>query len=111
MKAFKTILKDVKEFKTASYLTPLFMVLEVIFETVIPIVMGMIIDISEGEVIDMKRILTYGGIMILLALGALYAGIMGGKYGALASAGLAKNLRRHMYTHIQDFSFANIDKF
>ena len=53
----------------------------------------------------------YGGIMILLALGSLFAGVMGGQYGALASAGLAKNLRRDMYAHIQDFSFANIDRF
>ena len=111
LKNFKIILRDVKDYKTSSFLTPVFMILEVIFETIIPIVMGMIIDISEGNTIDMKRILTYGGVMVLLALGALYTGIMGGKYGAHASAGLAKNLRRHMYTHIQDFSFANIDKF
>ncbi|MCR4845965.1 MAG: ABC transporter ATP-binding protein/permease [Eubacterium sp.] len=87
------------------------MILEVIFETIIPIVMGLIIDISEGDTIDMRRILFYGGIMIILALGALYTGVMGGKYGAKASAGLAKNLRRDMYGNIQDFSFENIDKF
>ncbi|MBO5609197.1 MAG: ABC transporter ATP-binding protein [Eubacterium sp.] len=87
------------------------MILEVIFETIIPIVMGLIIDISEGDTIDMRRILFYGGIMIILALGALYTGVMGGKYGAKASAGLAKNLRRDMYRNIQDFSFENIDKF
>ncbi|MCR5225997.1 MAG: ABC transporter ATP-binding protein/permease [Eubacterium sp.] len=102
------------------------MVLEVIFETLIPIVMGKIIDMSNGEAeavgeavetavsegsIDMGKILLYGGVMILLALGALFTGVMGGKYGALASAGLAKNLRRDMYARIQDFSFANIDRF
>ncbi|MBO4864723.1 MAG: ABC transporter ATP-binding protein [Eubacterium sp.] len=87
------------------------MVLEVIFETIIPIVMGKIIDISAGETIDMKHILTYGAIMILLALGSLFVGIMGGKYGAKASAGLARNLRRDMYKNIQSFSFSNIDKF
>ncbi len=126
MKAIKTILKEVQEFKTASLLTPFFMILEVIFETLIPIVMGMIIDMSDGQAgaaaeavteaisedsIDMQHILMYGGIMIMLALGSLFAGVMGGKYGALASAGLAKNLRRDMYAHIQDFSFANIDRF
>ena len=126
MKAIKTILKEVQEFKAASLLTPFFMILEVIFETLIPIVMGMIIDMSDGQAgaaaevvteaisedsIDMQHILMYGGIMILLALGSLFAGVMGGKYGALASAGLAKNLRRDMYAHIQDFSFANIDRF
>ena len=107
----KTILREVQEFKKASILTPFYMILEVIFETIIPIVMGLIIDISEGESVDMKHILFYGAIMVVLALGALYAGVMGGKYGAEASAGLAKNLRRDMYKNIQDFSFENIDKF
>ena len=107
----KTILKEVQEFKAASIVTPVFMILEVIFETLIPIVMGKIIDISEGESIDMSHILMYGGIMVLLAIGSLFVGIMGGKYGAKASAGLAKNLRRDMYKNIQDFSFSNIDKF
>lgn len=107
----KTILKEVQEFKKASFATPVFMILEVIFETIIPIVMGKIIDISEGDNIDMSHILMYGGIMILLALGSLLVGVMGGMYGAKASAGLAKNLRRDMYKNIQDFSFSNIDKF
>ncbi len=111
MKTIKIILKEVQEFKFSSIMTPVFMVLEVIFETIIPIVMGKIIDISEGEAIDISHILVYGAFMILLALGALFTGVMGGKYGAYASAGLARNLRRDMYKHIQDFSFANIDKF
>ena len=111
MKTIKIILKEVQEFKLSSIMTPVFMVLEVIFETIIPIVMGKIIDISEGEAIDISHILVYGAFMILLALGALFTGVMGGKYGAHASAGLARNLRRDMYKHIQDFSFANIDKF
>ncbi len=111
MKSIKIILSKVQEFKTASWLTPFYMILEVIFETIIPIVMGRIIDISEGEEIDMSHIMMYGGIMILLALGALFSGIMGGKYGALASAGLARNLRRDVFRNIQSYSFSNIDKF
>ena len=111
MKTVRIILREVKEFKKASIITPIFMILEVIFETIIPIVMGHIIDISEGGKIEMSHILLYGFIMIVLALGALYSGVMGGKYGAMASAGLAKNLRRDMYNNIQDFSFSNIDKF
>lgn len=111
MKVFKTILKEVQDFKKASLLTPFFMILEVVFETIIPIVMGKVINISEGDSIDLSRIFMYGGIMIVLALGALYAGVMGGKYGAMASAGLAKNLRRDMYRKIQDFAFSNIDRF
>ncbi len=111
MKTVRIILREVKEFKKASIITPIFMILEVIFETIIPIVMGRIIDISEGGKIEISHILLYGFIMIVLALGALYSGVMGGKYGAMASAGLAKNLRRDMYNNIQDFSFSNIDKF
>ena len=111
MKTVKTILKEVQEFVPASVATPIFMMLEVIFETIIPIMMGRIIDISEGETIDMQRILTYGVIMIVLAIGALFTGIEGGNYGAKASAGLAKNMRRDMYKKIQDYSFANIDRF
>ena len=111
MKVLNSILGEVKDYKKASVATPLFMVLEVILETIIPIIMGKVVDISEGDSIDMSRILMYGGIMIVLALGALYAGVMGGKYGAMASAGLAKNLRRDMYKNIQGFAFSNIDRF
>ena len=111
MKTFKTILSEVQDFTAASVATPIFMILEVIFETIIPIVMGRIIDISEGDTLDIRHIFIYGGIMVLLALGSLFVGIMGGKYGAKASAGLAKNLRRDMYRNIQEFSFSNIDKF
>lgn len=111
MKTFATILTEVQDFIFASVATPFFMILEVVFETIIPIVMGRIIDISAGETIDMKHILLYGALMIVLALGSLFVGIMGGKYGAKASAGLARNLRRDMYKNIQSFSFSNIDKF
>ena len=107
----KRLLKEVKEFKKDSILTPLFMVLEVIFEVLIPRYMGKIIDLSETDKVDMGRVLLYGGIMLLLAAGALWAGIMGGKYGARASTGFARNLRRSMYRRIQTYSFSNIDKF
>ena len=111
MKTLKTIAHEIHGFILASIATPVFMILEVIFETIIPIVMGRIIDISEGGAIDMRRIFVYGGIMVVLAIGALTTGVLGGKYGAKASAGLARNLRRDMYSNIQDFSFANIDRF
>ena len=73
--------------------------------------MGKLIDLSEGEDVNMGRILLYGGLMLVMAAGALWAGLMGGKYGARASAGFARNLRRSMYRNIQTYSFANIDKF
>ena len=114
MNKIKIIGREVKEFKKDSILTPVFMIFEVIFEILIPYFMGKILNISEEDTIgaaEMEHILLYGFIMLLLAAGALWAGVMGGKYGAKASAGLARNLRKTMYRRIQDFSFANIDKF
>lgn len=106
----KTILSQVKEFKADSIKTPLFMVLEVIMEMVIPLLMASIID-DGVEAGNMQHIFLVGVFMLLAAAVGLFAGIMGGKYGARASAGLARNLREAMYTNIQTFSFSNIDKF
>lgn len=106
----KTLAKQVKEFKADSIKTPIFMIVEVILEMLIPLLMASIID-DGVEAGDMRHIVLVGGIMIVLAIGGLWAGIMGGKYGARASSGFARNLREAMYTNIQRFSFANIDKF
>lgn len=110
MQMLKTILKQVKEYKNASIVTPLFMILEVIMEMVIPYLMSSIIDdgVNAG---NMQHIYKVGAIMIVAALVGLFAGMMGGRFGAKASTGLAKNLREAMYNNIQTFSFANIDKF
>ncbi|MBR4734084.1 MAG: ABC transporter ATP-binding protein [Lachnospiraceae bacterium] len=106
----KTLLKQVKEFKKDSILTPCFMILEVLMETLIPLLMGSIIN--DGiEAGNMTHIYLMGGAMLIAAVMGLYAGAMGGKYGARASTGFAKNLREAMFTRIQTFSFANIDKF
>ncbi len=106
----KTLGKHLKEFKTPSILTPIFMILEVFFEILIPYLMASIIDegVQKG---DLKHIVTVGLLMLVLALGGLATGLLGGKYGAKASTGFAKNLREAMYANIQNFSFANIDKF
>ncbi len=106
----KTLLSQVKEFKADSIKTPLFMVLEVAMEMLIPLLMASIIDdgVNAG---DMQHIYKVGALMIVVALIGLYAGLMGGKYGARASTGFARNLREAMYTNIQTFSFSNIDKF
>ena len=106
----KTLLGQVKEYKKASFLTPLFMILEVLFETLIPLVMASIID-QGVEAGNISHIFKMGLLMLLLALGGLITGVLGGKYGALASTGFARNLRKAMYTNIQTFSFSNIDKF
>lgn len=110
----KTLGAQVKEFKKDSFLTPVFMIGEVIMETIIPLLMASIIDggvmADEGRG-DMGHIYLIGFLMILTALASLTLGIMGGKYGSRASAGFARNLRKAMYENIQTFSFSNIDKF
>ena len=106
----KTLAKNIKGFVKESVLTPFFMILEVIVETIIPFLMSSMIDdgINKG---DMQHILITGGYMGALALTGLFAGLMGGIYGAKASAGFARNLRRSMFANIQSFSFANIDRY
>lgn len=106
----RTILSQVKEYKKVSILTPIFMVLEVVMETCIPLLMASIIDngVEKG---DMGHIYFVGLLMLGAAAFGLFAGIMGGKYGAQASAGLAKNLRQSMFEKIQTYSFSNIDRF
>ena len=106
----KTLLAQVREFKKASFLTPFFMILEVLFETLIPLAMASIID-KGVEAGNIGHIYRMGAVMVVLALCGLWSGVMGGKYGALASTGFARNLRKAMYTNIQTFSFSNIDKF
>lgn len=106
----KTILSQVKEFKKDSLLTPVFMILEVIMEMVIPLLMAAIIDngVEKG---NLPYIYKTGAIMMVMAVFGLAAGMLGAKYAASASTGLARNLRETMFDNIQGFSFANIDKF
>ncbi|MCD7716773.1 MAG: ABC transporter ATP-binding protein/permease [Lachnospiraceae bacterium] len=106
----RTLAKQVKEYRNASIVTPLFMLLEVVMETMIPFLMASIIDdgVNTGDIGHIYRV---GGLMIVCALIGLSGGMLGGRFGAKASAGLAKNLRASMFEHIQSFSFSNIDKF
>ena len=106
----KTLAGQVKEFKKDSILTPFFMILEVIMEMIIPLLMSSIIDdgVERG---DIHHIYIIGIWMVAAAGIGLFAGVMGGKYGARASTGFAKNLRQAMFENIQTFSFSNIDKF
>ena len=106
----RTILKEVKEFKRASIATPIYMILEVLMEMIIPFLMASIIDqgVNAGNIHHIYKV---GSLMIVAALLGLLAGMAGGRYGAKASAGLARNLREAMFNNIQTFSFANIDRF
>lgn len=106
----KVLGAQIKEFKKDSVLTPVFMILEVIMEMIIPLLMASIIDegVNNG---NLNHIYKIGGLMIVVALIGLWAGLMGAKYGARASTGFARNLRKAMFENIQTYSFSNIDKY
>ena len=106
----KRLLKSVREFKKDALLTPFFVVLEVVMEVVIPAVMALLID-RGIDAHDMGEIWKYGIILIAYAALALIFGAAAGTYAARASTGFARNLRHDMYYAVQDYSFANIDKF
>ncbi|GAA0076783.1 ABC transporter ATP-binding protein [Clostridium sp. CTA-5] len=106
----KKIAKYVAEFKRDSIITPVYIVLEVIMETIIPLLMALIIDNGVGKG-DMKYVCIIGTVMIVTAFLSLTFGVLGGKYAAKASSGFARNLRRGMYYNIQNYSFSNIDKY
>lgn len=106
----KILAAQIREYKADSIKTPFYMILEVLMETAIPLMMASIVD-DGVEAGNMAHIYKTGLLMVAAASVGLFAGIMGGKYGARASAGFARNLRNAMYDNIQTFSFSNIDKF
>jgi ATP-binding cassette subfamily B protein len=106
----KTLSEQITGFELVSILTPVFMVGEVLCETLIPRLMGSIID--DGVTVgNLNHILATGGWMVIVAVLGLFCGIMGGVLGAHASTGFARNLRRSMYRNIQTYSFSNLDKY
>ena len=107
IKTVKTLLGSVREYKKPSLMTPVFMILEAVCECLIPFMMAKML---EGDA-QMSQILTYGGIMIALAVLSLTCGILGGQFAARASCGFAKNLRKDLFYAVQDFSFKDVDKF
>ena len=107
----RQLFKYIGKYKLHTIMAPLLILAEVAIETVIPTVMGkMLIDkaVNQG---NMDLIIKYGLLLAGLTLVAMLFGILSGRYAAVASTGFAKNLREDMYKKIQDFSFANIDKF
>lgn len=106
----KTLGAQIKEYKWASIATPVFMLLEVAVDTIIPLLMASIIDngVNMG---DTRHIYIMGVWMIVAALFGLLTGCLGAKYGAKAAMDFGKNLRAAMFRNIQTFSFANIDRF
>ena len=106
----KTLGAQIKEYKWASIATPVFMLLEVAVDTIIPLLMASIID-NGVYMGDTRQIYIMGVWMIVAALFGLLTGCLGAKYGAKAAMGFGKNLRAAMFRNIQTFSFANIDRF
>ena len=106
----KKLASYIKEYKKASILTPVFVVLEVVMEVIIPMLMSKIIDVGIPNS-DIKYILAIGILLTLSAIMSLAFGMLSGRFAAKASSGFAKNLRKGMFYKIQNFSFEDIDKF
>ena len=108
MHVLKTIGNSVREYKTPSVLAPIFIVVEVVMETVIPMIMSKLIDeFANG----MNPVLKYGAILLAMAVASLVSGMLAARYAARAATGLSANLRKDMFYSIQDFSFREIDGF
>lgn len=106
----QSLIAEIKEYKKPSILASLYMVFEVMFEISIPFIMATLLDkgVQKG---DMTTVLTYGLLMLVFAFLSLFCGMQSARYGAFASAGFAKNLRKAIFKKIQTFSFENIDSF
>ncbi|PWM51588.1 MAG: ABC transporter [Bacillota bacterium] len=107
----KTLAKSIREYKLASILSPLFVSFEVILECLMPFVISMLVEVIESSTPTIAEIWKYAGILVAIAVASLVTGTLAGAFCARASTGFAKNLRKDLYYHIQDFSFENIDKF
>ena len=105
----KKLLKSVREYKTTSILTSVFVCLEVIIEVFLPFLMARLIDSIYAE--ELSQIFKLGLFLVLSAFVSLLFGVLSGRCCAKASSGFAKNLRKDMYYKIQNYSFSNIDKF
>ncbi len=106
----KTLAAQIKQYKRSTLLTPLFTVLEVVMEVLIPFVTAAIIDQGiNGN--NLQKVFIFGGVMLVMAFLSLLFGVLAGKFAANASAGFACNLRDAMFSNIQTFSFSNIDKY
>lgn len=106
----KLLLKSVREYKKQSILAPFFVLLEVLMEVMIPMEMAKIIDIGIAKG-NLPYIIQRGLILVVMAMLALYFGVVAGRMAAVAAAGYAKNLRHDIFYRVQEFSFKNIDHF
>ena len=107
----RKLLGCVGKYKLPAILSPIFISCEVIMEIFIPLLMSKIIDVGIKGGGGVGYIVKVGGLMVLMSLLSLTFGVLSGKYASIASTGFAKNVRKRMFDKIQDFSFANVDKF
>lgn len=110
---FKLVFRFTGKYKKYALLTPLFVALEVVTDVTIPLVMKQIVDVGiNGENgTDINYVYKMGLIMVLMAVFAAICGALAGMFSAKASGGFIQNLRETMFNKIQEFSFANIEKF
>lgn len=106
----KQLSQSIREYKLPSLLAPLFVSMEVVLEVMIPFLMGKLVDNGIYQN-DSDYVLKMGGLLAVLCLVSLFCGVASGTAAAKASSGFAKNLRHDMYYNVQNFSFANIDRF
>ena len=108
----KRLAQCIKGYWKETIYSPLFIALEVVIECIIPFVTAKLVNyLKNAEVLEMQTIAKYGLILVGLALASLACGVLAGWFCATASCGFAKNLRHDLYYKVQDYSFANIDKF
>ena len=106
----KPLARCIREYKWPAVLAPICMIGEVYMETKIPLVLAKVVD--EGvSVGNMGAVVSNGGLLVFYALISLMFGIASAVLASYAATGFARNLRHDMYYKVQDFDFANIDKF
>ena len=109
MKTIGTLLGRLREFRAPAILTPLFIIGEVVLECLIPLIMVSLVDALDG--VSLVPVMRLGIILVSLAFASLACGLLAARFSATASVGLAKNLRQDLFFAVQDFSFADIDRF
>ena len=105
----KVLKKCIREYKKASLLAPFFVTFEVIMECLLPFFMSYLLETMEKN--DIKMMIIWMVVLLVVAMLGLYFGFLSGKYAAIASSGFAKNVRHDLFYKVQDFSFENIDNF
>lgn len=109
----KKLASHIGQYKKDTILTPIYVAGEAVIEVIIPYIMSLVINkgIGNDGNSNLRFVFIYGGLMVLMSVISLFFGAMSGKHCAIASAGFATNLRNALFNKVQDFSFANTDKF